>query len=137
MDELLNAGEAEPGAGAISSLSLLGGCVMEFRLDGARWPLYLPPRSLLVMAGPALHFSASSDAAWNGYLHVHDHNGVCHFNKAKFVGHLCSKQLIPTDGKAVRLFSISEWRPFYTSIQVCFSVRAQPRPMPNRVGLIF
>ncbi len=38
-------------AGAIASLSLSGGCIMEMRKDGEHRAIYLPARSLLIMAG--------------------------------------------------------------------------------------
>ena len=48
-------------AGPIVSLSLAGPCVMEFRRDTAREGLFLPPRSLLVMAEEARY-------AWHHYI---------------------------------------------------------------------
>ena len=49
-------------AGAIASVSLGSGCVMEFRRAGhAHRPLFLPPRSLLIMAG-------ESRLAWQHYI---------------------------------------------------------------------
>eukprot|EP00241_Pyramimonas_parkeae_P004597 CAMPEP_0114230918 /NCGR_PEP_ID=MMETSP0058-20121206/3740_1 /TAXON_ID=36894 /ORGANISM="Pyramimonas parkeae, CCMP726" /LENGTH=833 /DNA_ID=CAMNT_0001342179 /DNA_START=52 /DNA_END=2553 /DNA_ORIENTATION=- len=47
--------------GAIVSLSLAGHTVMEFRRDGARRALVLPPRSLLVMSGESRY-------AWQHYI---------------------------------------------------------------------
>lgn len=48
-------------AGAIASLSLAGPAVMEFRRTGESHALLLPPRSLLVMAGPARY-------CWQHYI---------------------------------------------------------------------
>ena len=48
-------------AGSIVSLSLAGPCVMEFRREVERKALFLPPRSLLVMADEARY-------AWHHYI---------------------------------------------------------------------
>ena len=48
-------------AGAIASLSLAGPAVMEFRQTGESHALFLPPRSLLVMAGQARY-------CWQHYI---------------------------------------------------------------------
>ena len=48
-------------AGAIASLSLAGPAVMEFRRGEERAAVLLPPRSLLVMAGPARY-------CWQHYI---------------------------------------------------------------------
>ena len=50
-----------PATGAIASLSLAGHAVMEFRQEGQAFALLLPPRSLLVMAGPARY-------CWQHYI---------------------------------------------------------------------
>lgn len=69
------------GAGAIASLSLAGHAVMEFRQDGQAFALLLPPRSLLVMAGPARycwhHYIPHRKADWvNGCLLPRSHQRV-------------------------------------------------------------
>lgn len=48
-------------AGTIASLSLAGPAVIEFRRTGESHALLLPPRSLLVMAGPARY-------CWQHYI---------------------------------------------------------------------
>ena len=48
-------------AGAIASLSLAGPAVMEFRQAADSHAILLPPRSLLVMAGPARY-------CWQHYI---------------------------------------------------------------------
>lgn len=47
--------------GPIVSLSLAGPCAMEFRRGGEQRALFLPPRSLLVMADEARY-------AWHHYI---------------------------------------------------------------------
>lgn len=57
-------------AGAIASLSLSGGCIMEMRKDGDHRAIYLPPRSLLIMAG-------ASRYEWLHYIPHRKSDVVC------------------------------------------------------------
>lgn len=58
--------------GAIISLSMAGGCVMELRRGADHRPLYLPPRAVLIMGGESRY-------AWQHYIphrKADDINGV-------------------------------------------------------------
>lgn len=51
--EIMVASTERYAVGAIVSLSLAGGCVMEMRKGDEKRAIYLPARSLVIMAGPS------------------------------------------------------------------------------------